>query len=168
MRIPQSYQTPGWQRFLAGLILGMILGWVFFIIISGIAQERQLTKIQQQKDKIEQLQKALKNWQEDSEEKNKELEQKLTVQNIKVKLSAKGNLNLTKLELSELKGEVTNLLSSTLVNQNIEYAAASQKLIFHTIENKIYTIDKNNYRINVQMLVIYSTVQVSGTVEKIK
>lgn len=167
MRIPQTYKTPGWQRFLSGLILGMILGWVLFIVISGIAQERQLSKIEEQRDQIEQLRNELKTWQEDSEEKNKKLEQRLTVQQIQIDIAGEQNSKLGKLELSELKGKVKSLLSS-LVKQNIEYVAANRKLVIQTIESHVYVIEKNKYRLKVKSLVIYSTVSVTVNVEKAK
>lgn len=167
MRIPQNYHSPSWQRFLAGLFLGMIIGWLFFVMISGIAQERQLSKIQEQKDQIAELKNDLKTWQENSEEKNKALQQKLTVQQIQIDIEDKQQAKLGKLELSELSGKAKQLLSS-LVKQNIEYVAANQKLIIQTIENNIFTIEKNKYRLKVQRLVIYSTVSITVKAEKVK
>lgn len=167
MRIPQNYKSPNWQRFLAGLIIGMIIGWLFFVMISGIAQERQLSKIQEQRDQIEELKNDLKTWQEDSEKKNKALEQKLTVQQVQIEINNEQTSKLGKLEMSELKGKAKKLLTS-LVKQNIEYVAANQQLVIQTVENNIFTIEKNKFRLKVQSLVIYSTVSVTVKVEKVK
>lgn len=168
MRVPQNQQTPGFQRFIAGLILGMILGWVFFVALSGVAQDRQLTKIQEQKGAIEQLKGQLRTWQEDSAEKNKKLEQKLTVQEIQIDITNKQKADIGKLEISELKGEVQDQLSSTLLKQNIETVAANKKLVVQSVENKTYTIEKNKYRLKVKSLVIYSTIELTVQVEKVK
>lgn len=168
MRVPQNHQTPGFKRFVVGLILGMILGWVFFIALSGIAQERQLSEIQKQKVTIKQLQEQLKTWQEDSVEKNKKLEKKLTVQNIEIEIANKERAPIGKLGLSELEADVKDQLSESLLKKNIENVAASKKLVIQAVESNIYTVDKNKYRLKVKSLVIYSTIELAVSVEKVK
>ncbi|HET7627793.1 MAG TPA: sporulation membrane protein YtrI [Bacillales bacterium] len=166
MRIPQHFKTRDWQRFSAGLILGIIVGWMFFIVISGIAQERQLTMIYEQKQDIKQLKSQLKTWQEESNEKNEQLEQKLTVQSIKVTFVENRNNEISKSELFEIRSAVSEQLSS-LIHQNIESVAENQRMIKQVIENKTYEVEKNRFRVKVATLVIYSTVKVVLNVEKV-
>ncbi|HET7616165.1 MAG TPA: sporulation membrane protein YtrI [Bacillales bacterium] len=166
MRIPQHFHTPGWQRFTSGLIIGIIIGWVFFVVISGETEDNQLTMISKQKATIKQLQKELKTWQEESNEKNKKIEKKLTIQSIDVEFADDQDSGLGKSELYDLQGEVKDQLSS-IIRQDIETVAENRQLIMHLIENKTYTIEKNKYQLKVVTLVVYSTMQVVLDVEKV-
>lgn len=164
MRIPQYSHDPGWQRFIAGLVLGIVIGWVLFFILSGIAQERQINLINQQKKQIEELKSEKDIWLKDVKEQNKKLQQKLTIQDIQIDFAKENILGET--ERSELKSQVKDQLSS-LYNQNIETVAANRDLI-NLIQNQPYTIDKNQYRVKIQSLVIYSTVEMTLNIEKVK
>jgi uncharacterized protein YfeS len=166
MRIPQYSHDPGWQRFIAGLVLGIIIGWLLFIILSGIAQERQINLINQQKDQIKELKNEKEIWLDDVKKQNEKLQQKLTIQDIQIDFSNEKEINLGEAEQSKLKGQIKDQLSS-LYNQSIETAAANRELI-NLIQNQPYTIDKNQYRVHIQSLVIYSTVEITLKIEKVK
>ena len=166
MRIPQYSHDPGWQRFIVGLVLGIVIGWILFILLSGIAQERQINLINQQKKQIEELKDEKDIWLKDVKEQNKELQQKMIIQDIEIDFSNIKEVNLGESEQSELKSQVKDQLSS-LYNQNIETVAANRDLIF-LIQNQSYTIDKNQYRVKIQSLVIYSTVKITLKIEKVK
>lgn len=166
MRIPQYSHDPGWQRFIAGLVLGIIIGWLLFIILSGIAQERQINLINQQKDRIKELKNEKEIWLDDVKKQNEKLQQKLTIQDIQIDFSNEKEIKLGEAEQSKLKGQIKDQLSS-LYNQSIETAAANRELI-NLIQNQPYTIDKNQYRVHIQSLVIYSTVEITLKIEKVK
>lgn len=166
MRIPQHYHSPGWQRFIAGFVIGIIVGWTLFITLAGIAQEQQINKIKTQQQRIERLEKDLKDWQKDTNEKNEELEQKLTVQEIKIEIPEQEDIDLTKLQRNDLTGEVRDQLSS-LKQQDIEYVIANREVIRNLIEKQIYTIEKNKYQLSVQFMGIWSTITIVLDVEKV-
>lgn len=155
---PKRYlQRPGWQRFIAGFILGSIVGWIFFVFFNGLAQERQIEIIHKQRSKIESLEKDKNIWQEDVKEENKELQKKLTVQDLHIDFTEASKSKVAETERSKLEEQIRNQLSSILT-QNIESVAANRDLIY-LIENKTYDIDEEAYRVKIQSLVLYSTVE---------
>lgn len=166
MGIPLYFlRRPSWQRFIAGFILGMIVGWTFFIALNGLAQDRQIDIINDQQARINSLEKDKDIFQEDMKKENKELQKKLTVQELQIEFSERANAQLSKTTLSKLEEEVRGKLSS-IMTQNIESVAANKELI-NLIENEPYEIDKETYRVTIQSLVIYSTVEIVLKVKEI-
>lgn len=156
---PQKYlRRPGWQRFIAGFILGSIVGWIFFVTLNGFAQERQIDVINKQRSKIESLEKDKGIWQEDVKEENEELQKKLAVQEIQIDFTDPSKSEIAETQRSKLEEKIRGQLSSILT-QNIESVADNRDLIY-LIENKTYEIDKEAFNVKIQSLVIYSTVEI--------
>lgn len=166
MRVPSFHHRPAWQRFIAGFILGTVAGWVLFILMFGLAQETQMETIREQQAEVDNLKDEIQNLQKDDEEKNERLQNQLTIQKIEVKFPNKDESQLGNSEFSKVEGRVKEQLSS-LLNQNIETVAANKDLI-NLIENETYTIEKEQYRVNILSVVIYSTVEISLELENAK
>lgn len=157
--IPKQYfRRPGLQRFIVGFILGAIIGWVFFFAFHGIAQERQIEIINKQRSRIESLKKDKDTLQEHAKEENKKRQKKLTVQDIQMTFTDQNKSDMSETERSKLKENIRDQLSSILT-QNIETVSANRELIY-LIENKRYEIDDDTYKVKIQTLVIYSTVDI--------
>ncbi|WKB36765.1 hypothetical protein QS257_07435 [Terrilactibacillus sp. S3-3] len=69
MRIPPYYRMPDWQRFLAGIVIGILIGFSFFMFLFGMAQERQMNTIREQASQIKTLEEHKKALLEDEEQK---------------------------------------------------------------------------------------------------
>ncbi|MGV3488680.1 MAG: sporulation membrane protein YtrI [Tuberibacillus sp.] len=166
MRIPPLYHDPVWQRFFAGCAVGSIVGFCFFILLYGIAQERQIDKILEQEAIIENLKNNIQTLREDNERENEKLAQQLTVQNVIINIDqGKFSLNhLVKLDLEKAMASQLNIL----VNKNIESVADNDQLIFQAIEGHAYTVEDKEYSFKVKRLAIYSTVKITAVASDVK
>ncbi|MFC7393665.1 sporulation membrane protein YtrI [Scopulibacillus cellulosilyticus] len=160
MRIPPYYKIPSWQRFLSGVVVGMIIGFLFFILLYGLAQERQINKIREQATEIKSLQNDKKALLEDQDKENEELEKKLKVQDIQVNIQTSSRKNIDRIVRYELEEQISERLQS-LIKNNIESVAVNKELIYKAVEDHPFTIDKNAYYFKVKSLVIYSVIEVN-------
>jgi len=166
MRIPPLYRDPTWQRFFAGCAIGIIIGFCYFILLHGIAQERQIDKILEQETIIENLKKDIQTLREDNEKENEELAKQLTVQDVKVTID-KGKFSLNHLIKLDLENAISSQLN-ILVNKNIESVADQHQLIFQAVEGHTYSVEDKAYSFKVKSLVIYSTVKITVLLSDIK
>ncbi len=158
MRIPPYYQKAGWQRFLAGLIIGMIIGWFFFIYEFGTIQEKLVTQIKIQEATIKDQQENIEILRSDKDELNKQNQKKLTIEEIKVHFNNAKSLKLSELSTYELRSAIEKELTP-IINKNIETVANTKELLFHTIENKIFMINEKKYRVIVKELYLFTSLE---------
>lgn len=166
MRIPPYYHDPGWQRFFAGIVLGAIIGFAVFVFLNGVAQERQLQIIAQQKLQINELEKARRILMEEEEKQNEELEKKLTVQSITIKIDKNPKILLDGIKELEIKETILEQLLP-LIGNDIESVASNRGLIFNAINNKSFPIEDKVYYVKVRSVTIYSDLQLHVVVEKV-
>lgn len=155
MRIPPYYRMPDWQRFLAGIVIGILIGFSFFMFLFGMAQERQMNTIREQASQIKTLEEHKKALLEDEEQKNADLQKKLTIQEIDVSIEGR----IDKVSKYELRQKVIEELRS-LIGNDIESVAVNKELIYKSIEHKPFVIDDITYRFKIQDLVIFSNLQI--------
>ncbi|WEG13896.1 hypothetical protein PU629_05890 [Pullulanibacillus sp. KACC 23026] len=165
MRVPPYYRDPSWQRFFAGIIIGAIIGFGFFIYINGEAQERQLLLINQQKKTIEDLEDQNKVLLEKSETQNEDLQKELTIQEIKVTVETTPNIKLDGLKKIDLIDQIKDQLRP-IIGNDIESVAKNQALIFNLINDHPFVIENNVYQVQVQSVVIFSNLEVQVKVIK--
>ncbi|MBM7644803.1 gas vesicle protein [Scopulibacillus daqui] len=160
MRIPPYYRIPSWQRFLSGVAIGMIIGFLFFVLLFGLAQERQINKIKEQATEIKSLENDKRALLEDQDKENKELEKKLKVQDVQVNILSSQRINLDRIVRYELEQQISERLHS-LIKNDIESVAVNKELIYKAVEGHPFTIDKNSYYFKVKSLVIYSVIEIN-------
>lgn len=157
MRVPPLYRKPSWQRFLSGMAIGAFISWFFFLYIFGEWQEDYSKQIDDQKDLIQELAKEKNIWQEEFQKLNKENKEKLTVQEITVKISNFNKYKLDSYSVFEaekiLKEEV-----SMMVAKDIETVHESRGLIKRIIENKTLEITGKRYKAKITEMVVYTSV----------
>ncbi|UCZ52266.1 hypothetical protein LGQ02_15650 [Bacillus shivajii] len=166
MRIPPFYHEPSWQRFFAGIILGMLVGWLFFLYQFGNVHEKLVLKINDQQKEIDSQAKTIDILRKDQDERNEENQKKLTVQDIKLHFVNEDDIKLSELTLHELRSAVESELD-IVRNKNIETVHNSREFLEKTVENKIYTIkgtDKR-YQLKIEYLVLYTTVDIYLRIE---
>jgi hypothetical protein len=159
MRIPPYYRQAGWQRFLAGMAIGGFISWIIFIYIFGSWQEIQSKEIQQQKDEIEDLKKALKIWQEDFNKLNEKNQEQLTVQNIKVKITNFEKYKLDMLSVTEIEEEIKEDIDMVMA-KDLETVYKNRDLIKKVIENKVFEVNDKRYKLQVKEMIVYTTLQI--------
>jgi hypothetical protein len=159
MRIPPYYRQAGWQRFFSGIIIGMIIGWFFFIYQFGSIQEKLVTEIKMQQAIIKDQKRDIEVLRSDKDELNKENQKKLTVQEVKVYFKNDKELKLSELSLYELRSQIENELTP-VKNKNIEAVANARELLYQTVQNKTYTVNEKRYHVIVKELHLYTTLEI--------
>jgi hypothetical protein len=159
MRIPPYFQRKGFQRFFAGLSIGFILGWVFFLTQFGMFQERYIDMILSQKEQIRNLKNSQKLIIADYEKNNEEIAKKLKVQDIKVRVANSYELKAPQLDILKVQQRVMEE-AHHLIGQDIETVAKSELLLRKTIENKTFLIDDHSYQVRVTNLFLYTKLEI--------
>lgn len=164
MRIPPYYQFRSWQRFLAGIFIGTIVGWLVFLFIYGHMQDEQINLILKQQGIIRDLENAKEIWQKDYEKWNEENKKKLIIEEINIYFTNEKKLMLnefTKFHLQEaIKADINSLLK-----QDIETAAKNNQIIINTIENKVITLEGQKYQMKVEQLHLFTRLELYLKVE---
>ncbi len=159
VHFPPYYRRPGWQRFFAGVILGMFIGWLFFLYQFGAVHEKLVVEIKKQQAIIQKHETTINILQSDQNERNEENKKKLTVQEVKVYFQNDHAVKLNELTLHELRSAIENELKS-VKNKNIETVSNSKDLLKQTIENKTFVINEKKYQITINELHLYTTLEI--------
>jgi mannitol-specific phosphotransferase system IIBC component len=157
MRIPPYYKDPNWQRFLAGVMLGTIIGWLIFLYLYGNTLNRQTIELRNKEAEIKDLKKDIEEiWKKDYEECNKENQRLLKVQEIKINLDHSNKISM--LTVQKLQQQAKDYLRD-LIKKDIETVANNKEYIMKTIEEKTFTIDDDNYQLRVQHFFLFTTLE---------
>lgn len=159
MRIPSYRQFLEWRRLFSGMAIGAVISWLVFLYIFGEWQEKYSMKIKKQEDDIRELQTEKRIWQEDVEKLNKENEEKLTIQQIDVRISNYEKYKLDSYSAYEIEESVKEDIR-TLLTKDIETAFKSRDLLKRTIENKTFKVHDKRYRLQVKEIVYYTTLSI--------
>jgi hypothetical protein len=156
MRIPPLYQRKGYQRFFAGVAIGFIIGWAFFLIQGGIAHERLIHIIKDQKLTIEDYKKKNQILTSDDEKANEELAKKFKLHEINVRFSNTTSEKLSNLTKLHLTKAVEDDLEH-LIGEDTETIAKSHVLLVQAIQNKSYQFDDDQkYEVKIDHLYLYT------------
>ncbi|KIY22133.1 MULTISPECIES: sporulation membrane protein YtrI [Mesobacillus] len=160
MRIPPYYRRPEWQRFFSGAAIGALVSWILFLYLNGEWMEIHAKTIEKQKKEIADLKSDIEIWMEDYEELNKKNQEKLTVQEIKVKIvNAKKYKQLDTLSIYEMEEEMQGQLNMLLA-KDLDSVFQSRELITRVIENKSIGIGDKHYKLKIKSMVIYTSVSI--------
>ncbi|TMW71711.1 sporulation membrane protein YtrI [Alteribacter natronophilus] len=160
MRIPPLYRDKSWQRFTAGVILGMLIGWLFFLYNFGYVYDKMIIEIGKQRTTIENLENTVEILQKDQDEMNRENQEKLTVQEIRVNFINEREVNLSELTIFELRSAVESELE-LIKNKGIESVFSSRELLKKAVENKTFRINNDKkYQLKIEHFMIYTTTEV--------
>ncbi|KMK74549.1 sporulation membrane protein YtrI [Alkalihalobacillus pseudalcaliphilus] len=148
MRVPPYYLRPGWQRFFAGITIGVLIGWAFFLNHYGKVYDHMIVKIKTQEDEIIHLQEDIEQLKNDQVKQNEDNKNKLTVQEIEINFSNDKALKLSQLTIHDLRHQALDQISDVKGN-SIESVFQARELIYRTIENKTYVVNERNYRFRI-------------------
>ncbi|ADU31474.1 sporulation membrane protein YtrI [Evansella cellulosilytica] len=166
MRIPPLYHDKSWQRFFAGVILGMIIGWFFFIHNFGSIHENLVLEINKQKTTIENQEDTIENLRKEQDERNNDIKQSLTIQDVSIKFVNEEDIKISELTLHQLRSEVEKELERVR-NKDIETVAGSKELLLGMVENKQFVTPSQSYQLIVEQLVLYTTLEMNLRIEKV-
>lgn len=159
MRIPPYYRRPPWQRFFSGAAIGGAISWCIFLYIYGSWQEQHTKLIHEQKDKIDELNKEIKIWQDEYKAANKRNIEQITVQKISVKITNWEKYGLDSFSAFEVEDNVKEDINM-MVAKDIETVYKSKDLIKKIIENKQVKINDKRYRLDVKEMIVYTTLSI--------
>ncbi|QHA92863.1 sporulation membrane protein YtrI [Bacillus sp. N1-1] len=168
MRVPPLYSRKGWQRFLAGLCVGVIFGWLFFLMLFGIMYEKQITTIKEQKIEISDLKMQNQTLLDDKENYNStDIEKTLLVKKIDVTFEKDKELPLNSLTRHELKKEIQSELND-LLNKDLGAISRTRSFIISSLENKTLLIDDVKYGFEVKQFILWTTVEVELAIKLVQ
>jgi len=166
MRVPPHYTPPTIQRFLAGIVIGALIGFIFFIILFGIAQDRQIRKIKEQQALIENLVDKNDTLTKLKDEENEELSKQLKIQEIKVNIDS-GKQDIKRFLIYNLERQISEQLNP-LINQDITAISSSKSLIFNTINGHKFLLEDKAYQFKVKTLILSTTLEIDVEVVEAK
>lgn len=151
MHFPPYHKKKEWRRLFAGIVLGTILGYAFFLYTHGQLQEKYT------EEHIEMTTK-LTEWETKYEALLKNQEQGEGLQPLAVKDINISYTNAKKLEIDLLtQHQLTTLVKDQLTSipgKDISIVAEQVDLITSAVENKNYMVDDFTYELKITRLII--------------
>ncbi|MGP7818456.1 sporulation membrane protein YtrI [Niallia sp. 01092] len=165
MRVPPLYKSPAFQRFFAGMVIGGLISWCIFLFMFGVWQERYSKELKAQKDTIAELENEKDIWQKEFSNLNKNTEEKLTIQDLIVKINSKDKkrYDINPVSVHEMEVSIKDDLS-TIIAKDMDQVFKSRELLKKSIENKVILSDGKRYKFKVTELFIYTTVYIEISV----
>jgi hypothetical protein len=164
MRMPSNISRPGWLRFFAGIMIGAILGWTFFLFQYGQIYENLIVTRIQQDLKIESQQERIEQLVSEQSAQNEENQKKLTIQQINVHFTSENERELDQLTTYEIRQQVLSELAY-LERKDIESVHNTKELMIRTIENKVFSVDDKRYRVQINELYLFTTLHVYAEIK---
>ncbi|MFJ7753395.1 sporulation membrane protein YtrI [Peribacillus muralis] len=159
MRIPPYHRAPTWQRFFAGAALGALLSWVMFFYMHGVQQEKQILTLHEQREDIKDLNDKIAIWEQDYKKLNQQNEEILTIQEVEVLITNGKDYSLDNLSVAEAEDLIEDDLSSLLA-KDVASVYNGKMLLKKSIENKIMTINKKRYKLEVAEIMFYTKMNI--------
>ncbi|MDQ0208107.1 sporulation membrane protein YtrI [Alkalicoccobacillus murimartini] len=159
MRMPTNVPRPGWLRFFAGIMIGSILGWVFFLFQYGQIYEGMMVTRVQQNLKIETLQERIEQLVSEQRNQNEENQKKLTIQQIEIHFTDDSDLDLDQLTVYEIRQKVLSELAY-LERKDIESVHHTKELMIRTIENKRFSVEDKRYHVQINEVYLFTTLHI--------
>ncbi|MFC0473267.1 sporulation membrane protein YtrI [Halalkalibacter kiskunsagensis] len=159
MRVPPIYERPTVKRFFAGMILGIIIGWAFFVYQYGQVYEGLVFRISEQEALIADLEGDIDVLLSEQDKLNEENQKKLTVKEIDIQFTNSRTLRLNQLTLLDLKQQALNELQD-IKRKDIETVASMRALMISTLENKVFRVGDKRYQLTVEGTSLYTTLEI--------
>jgi hypothetical protein len=151
MHFPAYHKKREWRRLFAGIILGTVLGYVFFLYIHGQLQQKyteehieMTAKISEWESKYETL---LNNQEQGTGEKT------LSIKDIEISYTNAKKLEVDLLTQHQLTTLVKDQLTS-IPGKEIDVVADQVDFIISTLENKNYVVDDFNYELKITRMIV--------------
>ncbi|WP_018921719.1 sporulation membrane protein YtrI [Salsuginibacillus kocurii] len=158
MRIPPLYRTPGAQRFFAGLFVGVLTGWFFFLLQYGTMHETLLIEKNKQEITITQLEEQIEALRQD-ERTNEGENPALIVEEIEFIFKNREASRLNELTIYELEQQALREIHF-VQDQNVESVADLKESLIRTLENKTFEINEQTYNLDVKEMYLYTSLEI--------
>ncbi len=158
MYIPPQLRSKEWHRFFAGIILGLIAGYLLFIFIHGKLHEsytQENIELNSELIELEAKYEGLLSNEGEPEDKDNNL---LKVEEITVHYTNAKKLQVDLLTQHQLSSLVKQQLDS-IPGKEIKDAASQTDLIIAAIENKKFVVEDFTYQLIVRQLIVGPTLK---------
>ncbi|ELK47293.1 hypothetical protein QRD89_13010 [Halobacillus sp. ACCC02827] len=158
MQFPPYHKKKEWRRLFAGIVLGAVIGYLFFLYVHGQLQEKYTEEYIEMNAKMNEMEAKyeglLKNQEEDPQAKP------LSVKDIAVSYTNAKKLNIDLLTQHELTTLVKQQLAS-IPGKDIKVVGSQVDLMIASVESKSYAVDDLSYELKVERLVVYETLSLN-------
>src|SRR5699024_10201500 len=155
MHIPPVYKRPSWQRFLIGVVVGVVVAYVIMLFMYGTIYEQ----IVQENSELRASNKELTNFNdalpEDKEEAEEQEAKPYTIEQIDIMIENEKELRLDRLATHQLEELITDEID-LIIGKSVQSTAENNELLIAAIENKTFKIDGFSYSFEVSRFILYS------------
>jgi len=160
MHIPPVYKRPSWQRFLIGVVVGVVVAYVIMLFMYGTIYEQ----IVQENSELRASNKELTNFNdallEDKEEAEEQEAKPYTIEQIDIMIENEKELRLDRLATHQLEELITDEID-LIIGKSVQSTAENNELLIAAIENKTFKIDGFSYSFEVSRFILYSTAKIT-------
>lgn len=160
MHIPPVYKRPSWQRFLIGVVVGVVVAYVIMLFMYGTIYEQ----IVQENSELRASNKELTNFNdallEDKEEAEEQEAKPYTIEQIDIMIENEKELRLDRLATHQLEELITDEID-IIIGKSVQSTAENNELLIAAIENKTFKIDGFSYSFEVSRFILYSTAKIT-------
>lgn len=160
MHIPPVYKRPSWQRFLIGVVVGVVVAYVIMLFMYGTIYEQ----IVQENSELRASNKELTNFNdallEDKEEAEEQESKPYTIEQIDIMIENEKELRLDRLATHQLEELITDEID-LIIGKSVSSTAENNELLIAAIENKTFKIDGFSYSFEVSRFILYSTAKIT-------
>ncbi|GAF14962.1 hypothetical protein JCM19045_4301 [Bacillus sp. JCM 19045] len=149
MYIPNYKKHRGWLRFFAGILIGALIGWGFFLAEYGQKHDHFHGELGKKEILIKDLQAKNAQFINDLTTQNEENAKQLIVQTLSVTILNADKYHLSQLNLYELRQQILKELQH-LQGTSIETIAHLTEVMESAVQNKSYLINDNVYTIEIK------------------
>lgn len=151
-------------RTIVSLLLGCILGSIIVLYMYGQLSEQMISENHELKSQISNLKHKIKVLEQDKDKLSNRTK-KLVIKNIEIEITNNSEIK------DFLKVEIKNRLQEDLkflITLPLESVAETAEAIQRLINGRMYNIQEQKYTLELESIIIYSTLKVKVIVKKAK
>ncbi|GAB2569809.1 sporulation membrane protein YtrI [Gracilibacillus alcaliphilus] len=162
MHIPPYYKRPGWQRFLAGIACGTIIGYFIFLYMFGSFQERWIEENLTLRTRYQELNQNYKTLLENHRALDQQTKEGVGIKEIKIDFLNLEQLRMEndRLMIHQLEEAIT-LEAGQAIGKKVQDMDESIDFLIATIENKTFRIDDFQFQAEISRIIISETLYLS-------
>ncbi|KAB8138284.1 hypothetical protein F9U64_05700 [Gracilibacillus oryzae] len=167
MHIPPLYKRPGWQRFLAGTMIGTLIGYIIFVFMFGEMQQNLIEENFTLRGELLELKDTHQALVENHRLLDEQAKEGIKINQITIQFT---NLETYKIEHDRIMiqqlTEAIKQEANQMIGKNVEEVANSTDLLIRAIENKTITIDDFKFQATVKKMIVIEELKLSIELKK--
>jgi hypothetical protein len=167
VRVPTPPLIQKLLRLIVTFVLGMIIGSIIFLYMHGQIMENLLLENRHLDITNTKLNEDIQGLNEDKSELSKRYQQKLVIKKIEIEIVEEDGAitdGFTETDISErLRKDL-----KFLINMPLESVAETSDTIRHLVNGRLYDINQQQYGLELETLIIFTTLKLKVSVHKTK